>query len=33
MEITSVDEPIIAVRISQYPEDRKSELLILGGSN
>ncbi len=33
MEITSVDEPIIAVRISQYPEDKKSELLILGRSN
>jgi GTP-binding protein len=33
MEVTSVDEPIIAVRISQYPEDKKSEFLILGRSN
>lgn len=33
MEVTSVDEPIIAVRISQYPEDKKSEILILGRSN
>ena len=33
MEITSVEEPIIAVRISQYPEDKKSEFLILGRSN
>ncbi len=33
MEIISVDEPIIAVRISQYPEDKKSEFLILGRSN
>ncbi len=33
MEITSVDEPIIAVRISQYPEDKKNEFLILGRSN
>ncbi|MGM9877349.1 MAG: ribosome biogenesis GTP-binding protein YihA/YsxC [Bacilli bacterium] len=33
MEVTSVDEPIIAVRLSQYPEDKKSELLILGRSN
>lgn len=33
MEIISVEEPIIAVRLSQYPEDRKSEILILGRSN
>lgn len=33
MEITKVNEPIIAVRISQYPEDRKPEFLILGRSN
>ena len=33
MEVTSVSEPIIAVRISQYPEDKKSEILILGRSN
>ena len=33
MEVTSVNEPIVAVRISQYPDDRKSEFLILGRSN
>lgn len=33
MEVTKVDEPIIAVRISQYPEDKKCEFLILGRSN
>lgn len=33
MEVTSVEEPIIAVRISQYPEDKKSEFLIVGRSN
>ena len=33
MEVISVDEPIVAVRISQYPEDKKSEFLILGRSN
>ena len=33
MEIISVDEPIVAVRISQYPEDKKGEFLILGRSN
>ena len=33
MEITNVDEPIVAVRISQYPEDKKPEFLILGKSN
>ena len=33
MEIISVQDPIIAVRISQYPEDKKCEFLILGRSN
>ncbi len=33
MEITNVNEPVIAVRISQYPEDKKNEFLILGRSN
>ena len=33
MEITKVDEPIIAVIISQYPEDKKNEFLCLGRSN
>ena len=33
MEIVDVNEPIIAVRISQYPEDKKNEFLILGRSN
>lgn len=33
MDIVSVEEPIIAVRISQYPEDKKNEFLILGRSN
>lgn len=33
MDIISVEEPIIAVRISQYPEDKKNEFLILGRSN
>ena len=33
MEIINVDDPIIAVRISQYPEDKKPEFLILGRSN
>ena len=33
MEIISVEDPIVAVRISQYPEDKKSEFLILGRSN
>ena len=33
MEITSVNDPIIAVRISQYPTDRKNEFLCLGRSN
>ena len=33
MEVISVEEPIVAVRISQYPEDKKGEFLILGRSN
>lgn len=33
MEVTKVEDPIIAVRISQYPEDKKCEFLILGRSN
>ena len=33
MEITKVDEPMIAVRISQYREDKKNEFLCLGRSN
>ena len=35
MEVISVEEPIVAVRISQYPEDKKDEflILILGRSN
>ena len=33
MEVISVKDPIIAVRISQYPEDKKSEFLCLGRSN
>ena len=33
MEVTSVEEPITAVRISQYPDDKKNEFLILGRSN
>ncbi len=33
MEITSVEEPITAVRISQYPDDKKPEFLIVGRSN
>ena len=33
MEVLSVEDPIIAVRISQYPEDKKGEFLILGRSN
>ncbi|NLC48328.1 MAG: YihA family ribosome biogenesis GTP-binding protein [Tenericutes bacterium] len=33
MEVINVEEPIIAVRISQYPEDKKNEFLILGRSN
>ena len=33
IEIISVEEPIVAVRVSQYPDDKKSEFLILGRSN
>ena len=33
MEVINVEEPIIAVRISQYPEDKKNEFLIVGRSN
>ena len=33
MQIESVEEPIIAIRISQYPQDLKSEFLLLGRSN
>ena len=33
MQIESVNEPIIAVRRSQYPDDSKSEFLLVGRSN
>lgn len=33
MEVVNVEDPICAVRISQYPEDKKNEFLILGRSN
>ncbi len=33
MQIESLNEPIIAVRRSQYPEDKKSEFLLVGRSN
>ena len=33
MEVLNVEEPIIAVRVSQYPEDKKNEFLCLGRSN
>lgn len=33
MQIESVNEPIIAVRRGQYPEDKKSEFLLVGRSN
>ncbi len=33
MDIISVDEPQIAVRISQYPTDGKAEFLLVGRSN
>lgn len=33
MEITKVEEPQVAVRISQYPTDNKCEFLLLGRSN
>lgn len=33
MEIMNVEEPIIAVRRSQYPEDNQPEFLLVGRSN
>ncbi len=33
MQINSVNEPIIAVRQSQYPTDRHAEFLLVGRSN
>lgn len=33
MQIESVNEPIMAVRRSQYPEDNKPEFLLVGRSN
>ena len=33
MKINDVEEPIIAVRRSQYPTDNKPEFLLLGRSN
>ena len=33
MQIENVNEPIIAVRRSQYPEDKKAEFLLVGRSN
>ena len=33
MEVTKVCEPIIAVRVTQYPEDKKNEFLLVGRSN
>ncbi len=33
MRIDNVNEPIMAVRISQYPEDNKPEFLLVGRSN
>ena len=33
MQIESVEEPISAIRISQYPTDDQSEFLLLGRSN
>ena len=33
MQNESVNEPIIAVRRSQYPEGKKSEFLLVGRSN
>lgn len=33
MQIDSVEEPLIAIRISQYPENSKKEFLLLGRSN
>jgi len=33
MDILSVEEPKIAVRVSQYPEDNRAEFLLVGRSN
>ncbi len=33
MQIKNVEEPVIAVRLSQYPEDIKPEFLLVGRSN
>ena len=33
MQIEKVEEPIITVRRSQYPEDKKAEFLLVGRSN
>ena len=33
MNIISVEEPVIAVRVSQYPESNKNEFLLVGRSN
>ena len=33
MEINEVNEPITAVRVSQYPDDNKPEFLLVGRSN
>ena len=33
MDILSVEEPMIAVRRSQYPEDNRAEFLLVGRSN
>ena len=33
MKMKKVEEPIIAVRRSQYPEDKKAEFLLVGRSN
>ncbi len=33
MEIKKVEDPVIAVRLSQYPEDNRKEFLLVGRSN
>lgn len=33
MRVETVEEPLIAIRISQYPNDNKCEFLLLGRSN
>ena len=33
MQIESVEEPLIAIRVSQYPEAKNAEFLLLGRSN